>query len=442
MLPIALHSGIAIFFAATVFPSTISSFYISKCHGVLLPLRSALQEHRRLLQASTESPDFTPTKANQLVAASEAGLVPVVSAIYLLKRDIVWCRFSPADFAKLHDYARRLVVRANGMSAYFGVIDPTRERFPTTPAHSVPGTPPPRSPGPSRTASVHHETAGTDVTETSHTPFEQTLTMDSSTTPAPSETLPDSSHRSSSIRNARRRNVRTHHTRFSEPKSSSIHHEHIHYRPHHRHKHIMSHGPLLPLMLNKQTPSQPAVGLYEAIRYADLEDKFSHPALACNTEKFHRLLRGCCDDMLEVTDDALDSLDGWLNTVTSKSRFKFWGNKVESQRAEKERVDGYVQVKEKMDRVLETFEKEKRYVGLVLMCYSYGGADRRHSHIVIDPYRAYLDSKGGDGEVSDAPSHRHLFHCYVYQYHLWQFVKVLSELVRWPHPDTICTCLI
>ena len=74
--------------------------------------------------------------------------------------------------------------------------------------------------------------------------------------------------------------------------------------------------------------------------------------------------------MLEVTDDALVTLDGWLNTVTNKSRFKFWGNKTEYQKAEKERLDGYVQVKEKMDRVVEAFEKEKRYVGLVLMCYS------------------------------------------------------------------------
>lgn len=61
---------------------------------------------------------------------------------------------------------------------------------------------------------------------------------------------------------------------------------------------------------------------------------------------------------------------------------------------------------------------------------------------MIDPYRAYLDSKGGNGEASDAPSHRHLFHCYVYQYHLWQFVKVLSELVRQPLPDIIRTHLI
>ena len=369
MLPIALHSGLAIFFSATVFPSTVSSFYISKCHGILLPLRSALQEHRRLLQASTESPEFSPTKANELVAASEAGLVPVVSAVYLLKRDVVWCRFSPGDFAKLHDYARRLVVRVSGMSAYFGVIDPTRERFTTSPATSVPETPVTRSPGPSRSASVH-ETTEKGTTETPHTPLEHSLTVDSSVTPAPSETVSGSSLPPGSTQNARRRNTRTHHPRFSEPRTQSTHHEHIHHRPHHRHKHIMSHGPLLPLVLSGRSQSQPAVGLYESIRYADLEEKLSHPAAACNTERFHRLLKDCCEDMLGVADETLDALDGWLNTVTNKSRFKFWRNKVEYQKTEKERVDGYVRLKKKMDRVLEVFEKEKRYVGLAFRYHS------------------------------------------------------------------------
>ena len=369
MLPIALHSGIALFFSATISPSTVSSFYISKSHGILLPLRSALQEHRRLLQASTESPDFSPIKANKLVAASEAGLAPVVSAIYLLKRDVVWSRFSPSDFSKLHDYARRLVVRVNGMCAYFGVIDPTRERFAKNPPPSVPGTPAPRSPGPSRSASVD-EAAEMDATDASRTPFEHSLTMDSSVTSAPSETILDSPLQPGSTQNARRRNVRTRHPRFSEPKASSIHHEHIHHRPHHRHKHLMSHGPLLPLIMGGHSQSQPAVGLYESMRYADLEEKLSHPSTACNTERFHRLLKECCDDMLGVTDETLDALDGWLNTATSKSRFKFWRNKAECQKQDKERVDGYVELKEKMDRVLEVFEKEKRFEDLVFRCHS------------------------------------------------------------------------
>ena len=369
MLPIALHSGLALFFSATVFPSSVSSFYISKCHGVLLPLRSALQEQRKLLQTSTKSPEFTHAKATALIAASEAGLVPVASALYLLKRDVVWCRFSPADFAKLHDYARRMVVRVSGMASYFGVIDPTRDRFPATPAPTIPGSPDSGNPGPSQSPSVVQEDTETDVTESIHIPFEQTPTTDSSLTHAPSESTLDSPLQPGSILNARRRNTRNRHPRFAGPKTSSIHREHIHPRSHHRHKHIPSHGPLLPLILDGANSSQPAVGLYEAIRYEGLEKKFTNPAAICNTERFHRLLRECCDDMLEVADETLVIMDAWLNVVTNKSRFKFWRKKAECEKIKKERLEGLVEVKEKLDRVLKTFEKEKRCVGCRILLH-------------------------------------------------------------------------
>ena len=313
-------------------------------------MRSALQEHRRLLQVSTDSPALSTAKANGLAAASEAGLVPVASALYLLKRDIVWCRFSPGDFAKIHEYARKLVVRATGMTSYFMAIDPTRERFTTTTVTPDPGTP-----GTSRPASIHREVTETDATESpSRTTFEHSLTIDSSVTNAPSESAPDSLQ-PGSVRNTRRRKGRA---RFSEPKPSPTH-GHIHHRPSHRHQHPVSHGPLLPVLTGHH-PSQPAVGIYESMRYADLEEKFSHPAAASNTEKFHRLLKECCDDMLAVTDEVLEAMDGWLNVVTNKSRFKFWRSKAECQRIAKERLDGYVQLKEKMDKVLEEFEREKR----------------------------------------------------------------------------------
>jgi hypothetical protein len=68
--------------------------------------------------------------------------------------------------------------------------------------------------------------------------------------------------------------------------------------------------------------------------------------------------------MLEAADETLVVLDAWLNVVTNKSRFKFWRNKTEHEKSEKERFDGYVQLKEKLDRTLEVFEKEKRYVDL------------------------------------------------------------------------------
>ena len=67
--------------------------------------------------------------------------------------------------------------------------------------------------------------------------------------------------------------------------------------------------------------------------------------------------------MLEVADETLVIMNAWLNVVTNKSRFKFWRKKAECEKIKKERLDGLVELKEKLDRVLETFEKEKRCVG-------------------------------------------------------------------------------
>jgi hypothetical protein len=50
-------------------------------------------------------------------------------------------------------------------------------------------------------------------------------------------------------------------------------------------------------------------------------------------------------------------------------------------------------------------------------------------HNVTEPWRVIFDVKGGDSDV-EAPSHRYLFHCYVYQYHLMRFSTMIMELVR------------
>ena len=256
------------------------------------------------------------------------------------------------------------------MGAYFGVIDPTRERFPTTPVPSDPDSPVSRSIGTSQSRLVVYEDDETGINGSSRTTFEHSPTINTSTTSNPSESTLGSPLQPGSIRNSQRRNIRT---RFTEHRTPLTHHEHIHHRPHHRRKHIPSHGPLLPLILDGPNSSQPAVGLYESIRYVGVERKLAHPAGICNTERFHRLLRECCDDMLEVADETLVALDGWLNSVTNKSRFKFWRDKEECKKRNQGKLDELVQLKEKVDRLLEVFEKEKRCVGLVSRSHCFAG---------------------------------------------------------------------
>jgi len=50
--------------------------------------------------------------------------------------------------------------------------------------------------------------------------------------------------------------------------------------------------------------------------------------------------------------------------------------------------------------------------------------------LVLDPYRPAFDPKhlSSDGEV-EIPHHRHLFHCYTYQYHLLQLAILTVDTV-------------
>ena len=50
--------------------------------------------------------------------------------------------------------------------------------------------------------------------------------------------------------------------------------------------------------------------------------------------------------------------------------------------------------------------------------------------IVLDPYRAMFTSTDDTLTEREITSHRHLFHCYVYQYHLMQFATSIQDAVR------------
>ena len=61
------------------------------------------------------------------------------------------------------------------------------------------------------------------------------------------------------------------------------------------------------------------------------------------------------------------------------------------------------------------------------------------SHRVLDPYRVAFDpqyiKKGG---AHEAPPHKYLFHCYMYEYHILQ-LGILIEGVVSAIPESILT---
>ena len=49
---------------------------------------------------------------------------------------------------------------------------------------------------------------------------------------------------------------------------------------------------------------------------------------------------------------------------------------------------------------------------------------------VLDPYRTMFTSAGDTLTEREIIHHRHLFHCYVYQYHLMRFATSAQDVVR------------
>ena len=58
---------------------------------------------------------------------------------------------------------------------------------------------------------------------------------------------------------------------------------------------------------------------------------------------------------------------------------------------------------------------------------------------VLDPYRSAFDPKhvkSRDGLV-DAPPHKYLFHCYMYEFHTLRLAILVEELVRFSVPNLL-----
>lgn len=143
VLPLVFHSVISLVTSIFVFPSSISARFTTSISGVLSPLISTLGQHKDILAMSTHDPAFS--EAVELIAKTVAqadnALSPLAAASRLLRSDLIYGRYSPADFVPFQDLTRRAAARANGMGVYFSLVDPTRPRFPATPAVSVPQTP-------------------------------------------------------------------------------------------------------------------------------------------------------------------------------------------------------------------------------------------------------------------------------------------------------------
>jgi Putative ER transporter, 6TM, N-terminal len=309
IIPLALHSCIALMCSVFIFPHTIAATFTTRLQGALSPLISGLSVQRSLFapdQYTFGTPEFTDAINSTRAATekSEAGLVAVAAAGRLLENDLIYSRFSPEDFRAFQQLARRMSARAHGLTTYFALIDPSRETFPT---HSVPNTP---APGTPRVGSRHHSPErgsrrGRSTERDSEKEHERgrssrTASPTLSRIPTPSSPLasptqetfgghsrgPTSATLQTSVSFSPLHQIQTGNTMFSTlAKTHSHGHSHSHqHSPSHSHFHSLSHrhgqfSQLLQASLtnlalkSKRRKREHAVGVFESQQYLNLEAK-------------------------------------------------------------------------------------------------------------------------------------------------------------------------
>ncbi|OAX35889.1 hypothetical protein K503DRAFT_827545 [Rhizopogon vinicolor AM-OR11-026] len=395
VLPVSFHSAIALISSILVFPQSVSALFTACLQGVVTSLSTVISLHKSHLLKDATSSLFSHTQITDAADKAEGALPMLAAAARLLKIDIVYARFAPTDYDELHKIVRKLTVRANGMAVYYTLIDPTRERFPVTPAASRPATPSSATPAQSRMPSPMRDQRSPETPTEKHAPF-----IDQELRPS---------------RHRQRLSSRT--RSFPVGSASHLHspRAHKHSQSYQSH-HTLLHSSLLHLALSrvpKHRPSEEtAVGVFESQRYMDLEaTHLSHPASARYTARTTELLSASCQDLLSVCEEALGSSGAWMGNVR-KYRFDSWRRSHEDMvRIHKEEIKKYQDLLEKLTSELDEFTTSKRLT-------------------VMDPYRPLFDSNYDALRDDTVPPHRYLFHCYVYQYHLMQFAVLLQDMLK------------
>jgi hypothetical protein len=223
------------------------------------------------------------------------------------------------------------------MNVYFFLTDPTRERFPVTPAPSRPG-----SPNVSRPSSLNR---------TEEPP---------STSPAlPLRSTACCSRAEVEQKRGRPATRRQPHFEVDCPSHSAKSYFHnTLLRRHHRHSYIS----LLSGVHNHDHLREHVVGVFESQRYLDLESQhFAHPLAAYYTERSTALLRQSCEPLLRACNLCLDQLDLWLCT-SRHNRWRFWWGGNKCSRIQQERLNELCQACDELARTVETFRTSLRFV--------------------------------------------------------------------------------
>lgn len=315
-----------------IFPSSISALFTARLEGSIEPLKRSLELHRALLRTPTDSPDFSPKAIIAAVNQAEGSLAQLAAASRLLGMDVIYSRFAPSDFGELHALTRRLVVRSNGMTVYFTLLDTTREKFPMTPGPSRPQTPA-LTPVATRPPSPVRDHDG------DHTPV------------SPIEDQPKSAT-SSTYR--RRRHPHLH---FGDHSPRSRHHGDSH--SHNSHHNLLHHS-LLHLGISHHAKPEEAVGVFESNRYINLESMhMTGPDSVRLSAQTTKLLDESADELLGGCVDALKGVCEWMGQLR-KGRWDIWVSREKRKKRVDDRIKKYEEMKKVLEDILDRFRNEKR----------------------------------------------------------------------------------
>ncbi|KAF8550186.1 hypothetical protein OG21DRAFT_1469052 [Imleria badia] len=392
VLPLSFHSAIALILSLCLFPTSQSATFTLRLQVVLSFLLSATKEHHQRLQQDVTASDFSATPILTAVSKAEGALSVLASAASLQKLDIIYSRFAPTDYTQLHSLTRGLIVKASGMSLYYTLIDPTRERFPITPVASIPATPTFSPPSQSRPPSPGRDQPRANTERvTGHESLD-----------GGSKGLPNHRYHSAS---------QVHH-------HTAIHHRKRRHSPHRHtpsHHPTQSHSSLLHFALSRAARAEPAVGVFESLHYLNLEAMhMSHPDSEAHVARATKLLSASCQDLLQSCEHGLQGACDWLGSVQDNC-LHFWASREDKNKIRLDRIKKYEDLHRELSLQLDEFTNQKRF-------------------FILDPYRAMVTSPDEALTEREIIPHRHLFNCYVYQYHLMQFATniqaVLGEIVR------------
>ncbi|PPQ72963.1 hypothetical protein CVT24_000165 [Panaeolus cyanescens] len=141
LVPLSLHSALALLCSIFIFPSTVSALFTTRIIDCLDPLNASLKAHRALLDmsrntsssssstSSPSTPTFSLSLLNTLLTPlhthtkqAEASLIPLAGTGRLLGNDVIYARIGPKDWGVFQGYCRRLVGRLDGVGMFWGMI--------------------------------------------------------------------------------------------------------------------------------------------------------------------------------------------------------------------------------------------------------------------------------------------------------------------------------